>query len=270
MKEAIISACAALLGTLVGAGIAIWQTRAQSRSGSALQRERAREELKLDLYHRLRAEIDVVSDTLREVTSYVAFLPATFTTYCRFTRDGIRPAPIKERALELLEMNSAFGRAHSRLVQTLEDFEIVEPNTLVFHHALLTTSYDLLDAFQPMYRKLSMYLPVDLPPDPQGNRSSVFPAFPSEGEVETLAKLIQRHYEVSLVMDVYLYDLRRESQSILLGDLFGTKLAPRMPEDPDAIVLTADPVKAPKLIRHFEAAGNWGGRASLERSATDT
>lgn len=263
-----VSPLVALMGVLVGALVVIWQTNRQQRIGSVLQRERAREELKVDLYSRVRSEIDAVHDSSSRLTSYVSFLPATFQTYKTFTRDGIKPAPIRQRALEFLDLNAQFGGCISTLTKTLEDFEVVEPNIRVFQRALLSIEYDIQQAFQPLYKELSYYLPIDLPavPGSEGGVNAVFPSFPSDEKVDEIGVLIQKHWQLTLNLTAYLYDLRREAQNQLLGHLFDHRVATRTPPDPDVIVLTTNPEKAERLIQHFETQTAWGRLRSGPKS----
>ena len=94
----------ALVGVLVGGALVVWQTGRTQRIGSSLQREKAREELKLELYARIRTQIDAIHAASDCVTSYVSFLPATYRVYANFVADGIEPAPIRKRGTELLDL----------------------------------------------------------------------------------------------------------------------------------------------------------------------
>lgn len=256
--------------TLVaGAIILFWRLNRQHRNTLQLQRDNAREELKLRLYEILVQRVRKLSHANTTAATYALLIPSNLEAYQRQFRPGFTPVPPKERAPEFAKLNT---EANNALIELLEEFEawsIAFPGFQIFQIALNSAIHDVREAFHPLFLELLNCLPTD-PPEgaPDNIPRPIIKGSLSKEEIVKLRELVDRYYSAMCDIIGYVFDLTIEAQNNLLSGLFDRRVPPRKPIDPTLKVISTEPEQVAKLRLFFENETAWGKeKAIAERNA---
>jgi hypothetical protein len=260
-----------LLGFIIGAKILAWQLNRQHESALKLQRDNAREELKLKLHEILVQKIREAEHAIGRAHLYIFMIPLKVESYQRQLAEDSHQTPIKERTSEFLKLHNEASTALSGLIQEFESWSIAFPGLQIFQTALNSANHDARKAFPPLFTAL---LPT-LPFDPQEEAPSkvprpIIPRPLSNEELRKLNELADCYTEAMLTVESYVSDLLVESQNNLLSGLFDRKIPLRVPLDPKSKVITTDPKKAEQLLKYFENETAWGkDKAKTEKDVIE-
>jgi hypothetical protein len=211
-----------IFGLICGAiGIA-WQLARQHRSTLQLQRENAREKLKLQIYETLVQKMRRLSHAKSTVAVYADMIPFNVE---------ILPPPT-ERAAEFSRLHYEWNGALVELIEEFEAWSIAFPGLQVFQDALNSAHHDAVEAYTPLFSYLLRGLPLDPP-------------------VESYKRAMDD-------VGSYIHDLTIEAQNVLLAGLFESRVPRRQPLDPRYKVITTEPDKAAELLRYFNSETSWG------------
>jgi hypothetical protein len=84
---------------IVGAAVTVvWQLGCQHKSSLLLQRDNAREELKLRLHEIITQKVRMLSSANVQAAMYAHMIPLNVENYQRQLAQGLQPPPVKERA----------------------------------------------------------------------------------------------------------------------------------------------------------------------------
>lgn len=253
-----------LIGIIVGVVIVAWQQGRQHRSSLKLQRDNAREELKLKIYEILNERVKQLGHCIMSASTYAFMIPLSIKSYQRQLTYGIAVPQPKERALEL---NSLHNEAVASLIRVLEEFEawsIAFPGFKLFQAALNSANHDAREAFNQLFPSLLRSLPVDPPDDAPPNmpRPLAGPII-DEKQLQDLEVLIGKYKKTMDVMVSYVIDLRVEAQNNLLSGLFEHRVSGREPLDPTMKVISTSPEKANELMKYFKEETAWGKKMAI-------
>lgn len=249
--------------TLIGIALAtimvVWQLRRQHRSSLLLQRDNAREALKLKLHELLVTRVRALSSANAKASMYAFMIPDNIENYQRQLANGIQAAPVRQRALELSRLNYEASIALTELIQEFEAWSIAFPGLKLFQTALNSANYDAQSAYGTLFSALNRSLPFDPPKDapPEMPRPFV-PKILSTDELTDLRKLVDRYSERMNEIGAYVHDLTVEAQNNLLSNLFERHVSKRQPIDPNLKVITTEPDVAEDLLQYFENDTAWG------------
>ena len=250
-------------GIVIAALIIVWQMGRQHRNSLNLQQENKRAELRAGIYTKLLDRINLAEGAEVKTSSFVRMIPFSLKTFRTQLDLGINPSPVKERATELVRLDSELQTSGCHLIEIFESYEIALPGFDVFQDALNSVHHDLHKAFMPLYQETLRRLPLELVSDSSldGARSSQterplhVPPPPSEQEFEELERLVEHYLDAVHRFGSYVHDLRVEAQNSLLSDLYPDQRAPRRtPLDPSQKVVTvehADELKAFSETKHL-------------------
>lgn len=252
----LISEGVKVLGFIVAVLTVILQLRKQHQNSLALQRENAREALKLRIYETLVKRIRALSDANTEAKMYAFGIIPSVESVVREHAAGNRRAAMGQRACIFRELHYKAERELAELIEEFECWSIAFPGLQVFKIALNSAAYDVRQAFPPLFEALLPILPMD-PPPPQTGTTIIHPP-PSRETFAKLRLLIEKYKEAMDEIGCYVYDLTIEAQNNLLHGLFDGKVPPRRPLDPRHKVLSTSPDKAEALTRYFENESPWG------------
>lgn len=249
-----------LIGLFSAAGTIAWQLAKQHKNSLALQRENAREALKLQVYEKLIPQIRKASHCICGSGMYAFTIPIHLDIYFSQQSSGFSPNPVTDRAQELLRLH---GEASSSLVELIEEFEswgIAFPGIEVFQVALNVVSFDMRESFHELHTALLPALPFDIPMSPGSSVTMGSTRQPSllPGQLESLKSLVDRYKAATDDAASYLYDLTIEAQNNLLSNMFQRRLPPRNPLDPSCKVISTQPKAAEQLMHYFETETPWG------------
>lgn len=248
-----------IIGIIAAAATVVWQLGRQHQSSLSVQRDNAREELKLRLHELLVQRVRKLSKANVRAAMYAYMIPFNVESFQRQLVLGLRPAPIKERAQEFSRLHAEANDAFIKLIQEFESWSIAFPGLQVFQVALNAANHDAREAFTPLFSELLRVLPIDPPEDAPPNVPRPFIQSPiSSDELAKLKALVERYKAAMDDIGSYVHDLTIESQNNLLSGLFERRVPPRQPIDPNCKVISTDPEKAEQLLRYFENETSWG------------
>ncbi len=245
---------------IVGAAVTIvWQLGRQHQSSLLLQRDNARDELKLRLHELLVQKVRRLSHANVEAAMYAYMIPFNVENFQRQLAQGLHPSPIKERAPEFSRLHAEANNALIELIQEFEAWSIAFPGLEVFQVALNLANHDARDEFTSLFTALLRVLPMDPPENaPPNVPRPLVPNPISSDEHAQLKTLVDHYKEANDDIGSYIHDLTIESQNNLLSDLFERRVPLRQPIDPRFKVITTDPETTEQLLRYFENETPWG------------
>ena len=95
-----------VVAAVIGAGAIVWQLGRQHRNESQRQAENFKGQLKLQVYQEFSTRLSTASDAVQTVAMYAFTAPTHVEIYNSQVAQGFTPAPIADRALKFLELNS--------------------------------------------------------------------------------------------------------------------------------------------------------------------
>ncbi len=251
-----------LIGIMVAAFLIIWKMDRQHKSSLQLQRENFRAELRLQIYKEIGQKISDALEKILEVGNMVRSTGLRFDTYFQELSLGITPSPIPDREKRIRSAHFEALKSITQLVSKMEEYEIVNPNLSIFRAALNASHYDIMENFWPLQSNLLLYLPHDIPKEKQQQLGMevIIPKLPDKEGLKKIKTIVAKYDESTLDAATYIYDLAREAQNTLLGELFDHRIPQREPIDPKHIVITTDPDNIERIEKYFREQTNWGKR----------
>jgi hypothetical protein len=246
-----------VLGLIAATATVVWQLRRQHKNSLVLQRENAREALKLRIYETLVQRIRALSDANIEAAMYVFGILPAIESFQREHSAGNRPVPVEQRVPTFSALHFKAERCLAELIVEFECWSIAFPGLSVFQVALNAAAYDVRESFPPLFSALLPILPMDPPAAQTGKPTIVHPP-PSPEAFLALKYLIEKYKGAMDEIGCYIRDLTVEAQNNLLHGLFEERVQPRQPLDPRHKVISTVPEKAQALIRYFETETPWG------------
>ncbi|MBU0485987.1 MAG: hypothetical protein KKB30_15900 [Proteobacteria bacterium] len=248
-----------LIGIIVGALIVVFQLSRQHRSSLALQKDNAKEVLKLDIYKTLDERIRQLSDAITSASMYVFMIPAQIETYQEQISNKFPSQPLTKRALEFLRLHEKAGEATVRIIEEFEAWLISLPELELFQTAINSANYDAREAIQPLFSALVRVLPIDPPEDaPQNVPRPITKPLLDRKQLQELRTLVDNYKNAMDDIGCYIFDLRVEAQNNLLSGLFEHRVPPRKPLDKKFKVLSTKPEKLEELMTYFKEQTAWG------------
>ena len=255
---------------LIGGTLTVaWQLNRQHKSTLLLQRDNAREELKLKLHEILVQKVRKLSHANVSAAMYAFMIPFNLENYQIQLSSGLSPTPIKERVPEFSRLHTEANNALTELIEEFESWSIAFPGLHIFQVALNSANHDAREAFTPLFSALLSALPID-PPDgaPENIPRPIIQRPLSKEALINLKELANCYKNAMDDIGCYVNDLTIESQNNLLSGLFDRKVPPRRPLDPRHKVISTEPTKAGQLLHFFENETAWGKvKAEAEKIA---
>ena len=246
-----------IIGIFGGAAMIVWQLSRQHNNELKIQKENYRERLRLQIYQEFSKDLTNANASTIEAGMYAFLIPTNIKNYIGQNNLGINPTPVKSRAIEFSNKNNAASDSIVKLIMLFEKYEIVSPELDIFKLAVNVASYDMQEAFQPLYSFLLQILPMDIV-DAAGNPRVANVRVPTSKQISNLEDLVKAYKDAEDQLGCYLYDLNIELQKIFLSRLFKHKLRSRQPIDPNFKVVTTDPEEMQILREYFEEETAWG------------
>ena len=237
--------------TIAGGAIGvIWKIGSEYRKSLQLQKQNAREALKLEIYRTFTAKQRRATETNVEAATYALTIQYNIKSYQEDKKNGVPTPPISDRASKFNELHLAAHFALVELIQEFETWSIVFPERELFQTALNSANHDAQEAYIPLSSFLNLFLPNDFRPDIDSLLND-----------ESLTELDQHAASYRRAMEEiggYLTDLQNEAQRRLLGELFDNEVPVRKPLDPSYQVLSTEPAEMEKLMSYFLNDTAWG------------
>lgn len=246
-----------LTGIVVGALIVVYQLGRQHRDSLELQQENLKTERRLALFDSITEKIADAGSAISEVSVWGSFLPTAIRLQWEQARmvPAVQPALLRYRSSDLLDRYQRASRTVIAVISTIEYREVIDPALVIFRYAIAQQLESFNAAFQTLYSTLGEVLPLDPPAElaqsgvePRNLRQA------TEEDAENIEEQVRRIQSESWTLQTYLTDLSREAQNRLLGPLFGTRLQPRQPVDPNVIVISTEREVIEKVERQLGIA----------------
>jgi hypothetical protein len=232
-----------------------------------LQRDNAREALRLRIYESISQKVNLVSDALGKAKMYVFGIAPAIESLHWQARDGYELHPLNQRVPAFLDLHHKAGIAVAEVLIELESWAIAMPGLEVFQVALNSAMFDVRQAFGELFPRLAHILPMDpREGSPMGNAPIVHP-LPSGAALSQLKTLIDNYYNAMLEAECYVEDLKVDAQNNLLSDLFERRVPLRKPLDPKSKVISTEPSAAAELIRYFRTESPIGKEQAASEEA---
>ena len=190
---------------------------------------------------------------------YAFAAPSHIEIYNSQVANGFTPAPIADRALKLLELNSGAANEIVETVFLLEKYFIIHPDLDIFRLALSSASHEVNQSFDPLFQFMLTNFPMDVQTEHGPKTDNVL--LLSAEQRANLKLMTDRYHESAMDLGSYLDDLRTELQTLLLSHLFPHIMARRRPADPSKKVLSLEPSTVKSLRQHFLKHTAWGKSA---------
>jgi hypothetical protein len=243
------------MAIVAAALVVVWQMGKQHRNSLELQRENAREELRLKIYMALEAGIAALVTAAVNAGEF-GFLPMNLRLYLNQKDLGLNPQPVSTRAERLILLNSEVSKAHLRLVQILESWEVAVPGFDIFRTAFAVAAHNVDRAFTAAFKATIPFLPVEV--STPARVETVWLTIPDGKQVDELEGVIRPYQDALLEFAMYSHDFKVEAQNALLGSIFTHRVGKRKPLDPSVKVIATDPDSVRELTEYFKNETAWG------------
>lgn len=248
------------VGMIASVGIVLFQLGRQHKSSLKLQRNNAREQLKLRVYELLIEKAHVFADTELDAGSYANSIYRELESRNWAAGAGLNRETTDLRADRLSTLHHAASSSLVDLIVAIETWEIAFPAAELFRTALSSANHDVEETFSPLFNEAIRLLPTDL-----GEKGLHVPPLPSVAKLEELKVLTASYTDARSTLRTYTHDLVVEAQNLLLSKLFKRRVGIRKPIDPQYKVITAS--NSEELMRHFktETASGRGWQDTIDR-----
>jgi hypothetical protein len=241
-----VEPAATCVGIIIGAAGLLWQQRAASRA-----------ELKLDLYDKLRVELDQAATAVSAAGMYAFGAIGNVRVQRNLLAAGQPAAPPLNRIPKFIELNGEALNRSVAVIYLLESYEIVSEHFPLFRAALGCAHHDVWPAFHAASQSMYGVLPVDVvvPPVPGGVAAQAIVTQTPQPSVPAVVNFNEKcdaYWKLMNTLGCYIHDIKIEAQNLLLCGLFRRRVPARRPADPRMWVLrTDDPEYLSRLRRHF-------------------
>jgi hypothetical protein len=247
-----------VLGILVAARMVILQLSRQHENSLRVQRESARQTLKLQIYENFVRRIDGLSDALRESSMYVFAIPSAIESRHELIADGIPASGLDQRFRTFSKLHADAMDAAADVLIQIETWSIAFPGIDIFQIALNAAMFDAREAATQLYPALMQILPMEPPPGSPPEYATIVHSLPTGAALTEFRRLVQNYYDALSEIESYVSDLKVEGQNNLLASLFDHRVPRREPLDLARKVISTEPSIAAELKRYFWEDTAWG------------
>lgn len=248
-----------VFAAVIGASAIVWQLGRQHRNESLRQTENFKGQLKLQVYQEFSSRLSAASDAVLSTAMYAFTAPTHVEIYTSQAENGFTPAPITDRALKLLELNSTAANEVVETIFLLEKYFIIHPDLDIFRLALSSAAYEVSESFHPLFQFMLSHFPMDILSDGGQKIDNVMLLSPDQRA--HLKSLSDSYYDAAMDLGCYLDDMRTELQTLFLSNLFPNAIPRRRPSDPSKKVLSLHPSSVKSLRQHFLKNTAWGKKS---------
>jgi hypothetical protein len=251
----LIGASATIGAAIIGVLVVFWQIGRQARFAISQQQHTERLKLKLDVYRELLRLCEAARHSIIQAHNFTGSFTQQLESYEAVATQGVVGIVPKSRATDFIEVWKKASDAVLDLIAWTEKWEIIDPRIEVFRTAFNATLHDNREEFAAYVDIASITMPRDQV-GPTG-QLTLFPWQPPTGDDrEKLFSATARLRESLFDLGSYVEDLQKDMQNLLVGELFGRRLRPRLPLDPEVVVVTLD--RFDFLMKHFDENTAWG------------
>lgn len=253
VTASLVGAVATIAAGGVAAYLVVWQIGEQARLAIQQNKENEAIKLKLRVYEEVSAICARASDAQIEFASYVRSFASNLNLVNQLQKQGAPWSPPRERIPELLELSQRFEHLAVDVIFATERWQIIDNRIDIFRYALNAALHDVRESYRQYFNFAVTAMPMEVPAEQPG-QGRLFP-----WRIPIMTNAEQLSGELIDALDTcgsYFGDMQLEMQNLLLGDLFGNSVPPRVPLDPKFIAVRFDRYDA--LKEYFETQTAWG------------
>ena len=205
----------------------------QHEANQVLQKNQHRDNIKIEIYHKLGENIQDSFPTGIAMTLHIFYFSLAKAVEKKNEGREYIPPPF-----ELDKINNDFIKVHSNLLRTgalLEKYSIISRQLSLFQK-VLSIEVKKLGA---NYQQIISFLPYLLPSE-KGISDVAKLVIPNQEELDSINQKILAFNETAWDVASYLKDIQVEAMNSLLGDFFDNKEPTRVPVEKDMLVLTSE------------------------------
>lgn len=230
---------ATFTGIVVAASMVMWQQRATARAN-----------LKLKLFETLRSQFDSASDKCGNVSVRALRFADDMESFPQRHQSGMKPENPRTTIESMIAQNAAMRHSVADLMILLEAHDIVSEHFQFYCRVLACACDDVSRAWEKLFHFIMTRLPIYVPEIPETHRLL------TELELHDLKALADAYRREVYTVQLYISDIQKETQNLLLGGLFrkwfiSRKATRRVPADPRFIVISTDAKSLPHLRKIF-------------------
>ncbi|MEN6385443.1 MAG: hypothetical protein ABFD79_09610 [Phycisphaerales bacterium] len=239
---------------LVGVVTVIYQMERQHKENYHLQISNHKEELMQKVYEEISKYISCSMQKYSEAQILINSINRQYHN-CIICKDPTRnPEPkIYTKHSEVDGTHSQMVHSLTKLMNKLEEYDIVGKNIEIFRIALASAVHLIVDTYLNYQEQIFPYLPCDIKKERQEQLgvNLSFVKTPTHEDAELIDQEFESYSEALLDGYCFVSDLSREAQNVLLGNLFDNQVLPRTPTDYRYVVVTTRTADVMKLKLYF-------------------
>lgn len=252
VQAALIGAATTIVAATAGFGGLILQMRSQSRQSLEAIAENERRKLKAELYSKAVDVTRALADAAITFDVKLRTLQFELAVVARAAAAGIGYSQPSSRYPDILAQLGKLSNLTVLFIFLVENSRIVDPRIIVFRTAMNSALHDLSEI---VHQEFPLHVMPTLPT--AGLDGKIFPyTAPSIGAADKVQELCNLASGFATDITSYAEDFLVELQNRLLGDLFETQVAHRVPIDPQSKVISL--ANAADLQKWFETETKWG------------
>lgn len=254
VHAAVVSGVFTILAAAGAAYIAFWQLRRQLENAAANNLHAEKLKLKKQIYEEMADAIREALDAARAMERYIVGSYREAWQHKELYINDVydMAPPVEHRYTEVVDRETALFEKVNEIVRLLSRWEVIDPRIRLFKMAMSAALHEVRESMKTYNRRTLGVLPLD-----DASHENVGWKPPSEKTLEELSDTTDILRVGIDYVRYWVLDLQSAMQTALLGELFNTRVKPRM-EQPDhpARVLTLEDEE--ELVRYLLEETSWG------------
>jgi hypothetical protein len=238
-----------------GALVVVYQIGRQAQNAIKQNRENEAIKLKLEVYKDIIGISREASDAIGDLSSFVREFHSTLSL-AQQTQSEVGEFVVPSfHPSQLIEKKSKLASSNIRVMAITETWQIIDPRMDIFRTAIVSSLYDIDEAYPHYFNTAFSAMPIAFPKDAwTPPAADVLRGIALQGDI-----LIN----TLMTLQSYIFDFLREMQTLLVGQMFDHAIPARAPIDPSSVVVRLD--RHAELSSYFREQSNWGrNQAQIE------
>lgn len=231
----------------------------QHKSSLNLQRKNYKQKTQIQLYNEIAKNISDATEKNITIQTKIRSVVSSLRMYLYSVERGNKDYEIYSRSSEIENCHYESLGAVVELMGKIEQYLIINPNFAIFITAFSSIHHDLMESFQPLSIMLMENLPIDVPKEKQQQlQVAVLRMNIKKENIDKIEYLSDIYLDNLLTASCYVFDLSREAQNLLLGEVFKNKVPARKPIVSKYKVINTEPNNIKSLEKYFNEETSWG------------
>jgi hypothetical protein len=243
-----VGGVATILAATIGALVVLGQIGRQARNAIKQNKHNEALKLRLEVYKDIVGISRKASDAISDLSAFIRKFQSTLSL-ARQTQAELKGYAVPSaHPSQLIDKKSQLHSSNTRVMAITETWQIIDQRMDIFRTAINAALYDIDAAFHPYFDAAYHAMPIDAP---VGKWEP-----PSAEALQQLEALGKTLIDTLMTLQSYIFDFLSEMQTILVGEMFGHTIPPRVPADSTSIVIQLS--RYNELSTYFKKQTNWG------------